>query len=184
MDRGEPGANDYALAWLRMAIGVVFLIFAQYKVLGSAFIFGGGFEGWIHRFLQDGAYPFMVPVLHDLVLPHARFFAYLASYGELCIGLAFLAGVLVRPASFCALTYMLALLFSSNYPGEHAAFWQYFGASLNHLVFALCFVAFGMSNSERVWSVPAYFRRKYRSGDGSGAGEPRAFYAASNTFGK
>lgn len=178
MERGEPGANDYALAWLRIAIGVVFLIFAQYKLLGPAFIYRGGFEGSIHRFLQDGVYPFMVPVLRDLVLPHARLCAYLVSYGELCIGLAFLSGLLVRPASLCGFAYMLALLFSSDYPGKHAAFSQYFGISLSHLMFALCFVAFGISNSERVWSVPAYFRRKNRAGGGS------ANYAATNTFGK
>jgi len=184
MDRGEPSSNDYALAWLRMAIGLVFLVFAQYKVLGHTFIYGGGFEVWIHRFLRDGAYPFMVPVLHDLVLPHSRLFAYLVTYGELSIGLAFTLGVLVRPASFCGLTYMLALLFASNYPGEHAALWEFFGASLNHLVFALCFVAFGMSNSERVWSVPAYLRRKHSARDEYEVTSPEVYSAASNTFNK
>lgn len=181
MDRGEPGANDYALAWLRIAVGILFLIFAQYKVFGHNFIYGGGFEGWIHRFLRDGVYPFMVPVLHDLVLPHRLFFAYLVSYGELSIGLALTLGILVRPASFCALTYMLALLFSSNYPGRHAAFWHYFGASLDHLVFALCFATFAISNSDRVWSLPSYVRRKSRAG---GSDADRPFSAASNTFNK
>src|SRR5438034_10756901 len=32
----------------------------------------GGFQGWIKRFLADGAYPFMVPVLRDFVLPRSE----------------------------------------------------------------------------------------------------------------
>jgi uncharacterized membrane protein YphA (DoxX/SURF4 family) len=184
MSRGEPTANDYAIAWLRIAIGMLFLIFAQYKILGSNFIYGGGFEGWIHGFLRDGVYPFMAPVLRDLVLPHARFFAYLVTYGELCLGMAFTFGILVRPASFCGLFYMLALLFSSNYPGPHAPLWEYFGASLNHLVLALCFLSFGTSNAERVWSVPNYLRRRRRSREGSDVGPANSYYAAPNSFGK
>ena len=184
MSRGEPTANDYAIAWLRIAIGLLFLIFAQYKILGNNFIFGGGFEGWIHRFLQGGAYPFMVPVLRDFVLPHSRLFAMAATFGELCLGLSFTFGILIRPASFCGLFYMLALLFSSNYPGQHAPVWEYFGASLNHLVLALCFLSFGMSNAERVWSLPNYLRRKYGSREGSDVGPTNSYYAAPNTFGK
>ncbi|MDE3137641.1 MAG: DoxX family protein [Acidobacteriota bacterium] len=184
MGRGGPTANDYAMAWLRITIGFLFLIFAQYKILGSAFIYGGGFEGWIHSFLKGGVYPFMTPVLQNLVLPHARFFAIAVSYSELCIGLALTFGILVRAASFGGLVYMLALLFSSNYPGEHAPVWEYFGASLNHLVLALCFLAFGMGNAARVWSISNYVRRKYGSQRGPDTDGVTAYYAAPNSFGK
>jgi hypothetical protein len=51
-----------ALAGLGIAVGAVFLIFGEYKVIGTQFTLGGGFQYWIGRFLQDGAYPFMVPV--------------------------------------------------------------------------------------------------------------------------
>jgi uncharacterized membrane protein YphA (DoxX/SURF4 family) len=70
------------------------------------------------------------------------------AYGELAIGVALVTGILVRPASVCALIYMLTLLFASNYPGEHAVLWQFFGASLNHLVLAFRFGAFVLGNSE------------------------------------
>jgi thiosulfate dehydrogenase [quinone] large subunit len=50
---------------------------------------------------------------------------------------------------------MLTLLFSSDYPGSQAAFWQYFGASLSHSVFALCFAAFLVGRADKVWSVKA-----------------------------
>ena len=134
--------SSLALAALRIAVGILFLIFAEYKVFGTQFTLHGGFEFWINKFIQDGAYPFMVPLLKAVVLPHARLFAFMAAYGELAIGIALSAGVFVRAASVFGFSYMLALLFSSNYPGPRAAFWQYFGASLDHSVLALCFLAF------------------------------------------
>lgn len=129
------------------------MIFGQYKVFGTQFTLHGGFQFWINRFLEDGAYPVMAPVLRSFVLPHATAVAFLVAYGELAIGLALLLGVCVRPASAFGLVYMLTLLFSSNYPGPHAPLWQYFGASLDHSVLALCFLAFLMGRSDAVWSL-------------------------------
>ena len=154
--------NARALAGLRVAVGVLFLIFAEYKVVGAEFIRGGGFQFWINRFLADGSYPFMVPILRDFVLPHAKLFAYLVAYGELAIALALVLGVLVRTASVCGLVYMLALLFSSNYPGAHAVFWQYFGASLDHSVLLLCFAAFAFGNADQVLSLRPRGTRVHR----------------------
>lgn len=146
-------SNTRALAALRIAVGILFLIFAEYKVFGAGFIRGGGFQYWINRFLQEGSYPFMAPVLKNFVLPHATPIAFLVAYGELAIGLALVLGLLVRPASVCGFIYMLTLLFSSNYPGPHAVFWQYFGASLEHLVLAMCFAAFALGNPEEAFSA-------------------------------
>src|SRR5258708_34922346 len=138
----ESLRNTKALAFLRICVGVFFLIFGQYKVFATQFTLHGGFQFWINKFLEGGAYPFMVPVLRGIVLPHATAIAFLVAYGELAIGVALLLGVLARPASVCGLLYMLSLLFCSNSPGAHAPFWQYFGASLVHSVLALCFAAF------------------------------------------
>ncbi len=46
----------------------------------------------------------------------------------------------------------LSSLFSSDYPGSHARLWQYFGPSLSHSVFALCFMSFLLGKSETLWS--------------------------------
>ena len=148
--------NTITLASLRISVGILFLIFSDYKVFGTEFIWGGGFQFWINRFLVEGAYPFMVPVLERLVLHHAAAIAFVVAYGELSIGLALIVGILVRPASSCGLIYMLTLLFSSNYPGPHAAFWQYFGASLDHSVLALCFAVFIFGEADRVLSIRSY----------------------------
>ena len=148
--------NAKALAALRIAVGLLFLIFGEYKVFGTQFTLHGGFQFWIHRFLDGGSYPFMAPVLRGFVLPHATPIAFLVAYGELAIGSGLVVGVLVRPASLCGLVYMLTLLFSSNYPGAGAPFWQYFGASLDHSVLALCFAAFLLGNSEQRWGIRAW----------------------------
>ena len=144
--------NALALAVLRIAIGVLFLIFAQYKVFGTQFTLHGGFQFWINRFLEDGAYPFMKPILKNFVLAHATPLAFFVAYGELAIGISLVTGILVRAASFFGLIFMLSLLFSSNYPGPQAPLWQYFGASLDHSVLALCFLTFLIGRADAALS--------------------------------
>lgn len=163
--RSDPGTrNTDALALIRIGVGVLFLIFAQYKVFGTTFTLHGGFQFWINKFLEGGAYPFMSPILRGFVLPHATVIAFLVAYGELAIGVSLLLGILVRSASICGLIFMLTLLFSSDYPGAAAPFWQYFGASLSHSVFALCFGAFIIGRADSAWSVAA-LRRNRRSSE-------------------
>jgi len=158
-DRGAD-RNALAIAGLRIAVGALFVVFGQYKVFGTQFTLHGGFEFWINRFLQNGeAYPFMVPVLQGLVLPHATVIAFLVAYSELAIGLALIFGILVRTASAFGLLYMLALLLSSNDPGAHAPLWQYFGASLDHSVLALCFLAFVVGQSDERLSLRRFLAR-------------------------
>src|SRR5882757_1637973 len=145
--------NALALAVLRIAIGVLFLIFAQYKVFGTQFTLHGGFQFWINRFLEDGAYPFIKPILKNFVLAHATPLAFFVAYGELAIGISLVAGILVRAASFFGLIFMLSLLFSSDYPGPQPPLWQYFGASLDHSVLALCFLTFLIGRSDVTLSL-------------------------------
>ena len=160
--------NARALAILRICVGVLFLIFGQYKVFGTTFTLGGGFEGWIDRFIAHGsAYPFMVPVLKGFVLPHKTAIAFLVAYGELAIGIALVIGMLVRTASVFGLIYMLALLFSSNYPGPSAALWQYFGASLDHLVLAMCFATFAIASVAPAYSLGKMLRPRVPLGRAS-----------------
>jgi thiosulfate dehydrogenase (quinone) large subunit len=148
-----PDRNARALAVLRIAVGVLFLIFGEYKVFGTQFTLHGGFQTWITRFIEHGAYPFMVGLLKGFVLAHPVPIAFLVAYGELLIGIALVTGILVRSASICGLIFMLTLLFSSDYPGAGAAFWQYFGASLSHSVFALCFATFLAGDADRVFAL-------------------------------
>ena len=152
--------NAQALAFLRIAVGLFFLIFGEYKVFGTQFTLHGGFQFWINRFLEGGAYPFMAPILRGFVLPHATPIAFLVAYGELAIGISLVSGILVRAASACGLIFMLTLLFSSDYPGPAAPFWQYFGASLSHSVFAVCFIAFLFGRTDEIWSLGNQLKKR------------------------
>src|ERR1700743_205590 len=141
-----------ALAFLRIAIGLLFLIFAQYKLTSIAFV-EHGMAAYVGHFIQNGCYPFMLPLLTKIVLPHAIFFAALVAIGELLIALSLITGVLVRWASVGGLVMMLLYLFCADYPGSHAPFWEYFGASLEHNVLALCFLTFLIGNPAPVWAL-------------------------------
>jgi thiosulfate dehydrogenase (quinone) large subunit len=169
MTHPKAGGSRTLIAFgaLRIGVGVLFLIFGEYKVFGTSFTLGGGFQGWINRFVHDGAaYPFMLPILRHIVLPHATPIAFLVAYGELAIGVALVLGIMSRVASACGLVYMLALLFSSNYPGAAAPPWQYFGASLDHLVLAMCFAAFVIGDPDQVPALGSHlWRRRPQASD-------------------
>jgi uncharacterized membrane protein YphA (DoxX/SURF4 family) len=158
--------NSQALAALRIAVGVLFLIFAQYKVFGTEFTLGGGFQYWINLFIREGgAYPFMVDVLKGFVLPHGTLIAFLVAYGEMAIGVSLVTGILVRTASVFGAVFMITLLLSANYPGPNVPIWRYFGASLEHSVFLLCFVTFIVSDPASAASILA--SRRWRASRGS-----------------
>jgi uncharacterized membrane protein YphA (DoxX/SURF4 family) len=148
----EVTQQSKALASLRIAIGLLFLIFAEYKLTSSKFIWGG-MASYIGHFIEDGCYPFMKPFLTNVILPHAVFFGAIVSITELLIALSLITGILVRWASIGGLMMMLLFLFSSNYPGAQAPFWQYFGASLDHSVLALCFLTFLIGKPDTVWAL-------------------------------
>jgi uncharacterized membrane protein YphA (DoxX/SURF4 family) len=141
-----------ALAFLRISIGLIFLIFAEYKLTSTRFI-RIGMAQYIGQFLNEGSYPFIRPLLRNIVLPHSVFFGTIVSISELLIALSLISGNLVRWASVGGLTMMLALLFSSNYPGPRAPFWEFFGASLDHSILALCFIALLIAPSNHRWAL-------------------------------
>jgi uncharacterized membrane protein YphA (DoxX/SURF4 family) len=147
-----PSQQAKALAFLRIAIGLLFLLFAQYKLTSTKFIWGG-MASYIGHFIEQGSYPFLQPFLRNVILPHAVFFGAFVSITELLIAVSLITGVAVRWASLGGLIMMLLFLFASNYPGPHAPFWQYFGASLDHSVLALCFLAFLIGNPNTTWAL-------------------------------
>jgi uncharacterized membrane protein YphA (DoxX/SURF4 family) len=141
-----------ALAFLRISIGLLFLIFAEYKLTSTKFIWGG-MATYIGHFIDQGCYPFMRPFLQELILPHAVLFGSIVSISELFIALSLITGILVRWASLGGLTMMTLFLFSSNYPGSQAPLWQFFGASLEHSILSLCFIALMIGPSNRHWAL-------------------------------
>jgi thiosulfate dehydrogenase [quinone] large subunit len=145
-------ANATALSLLRISVGLFFLIFGQYKVFGTEFV-RVGFRDYVNAFIREGAYPFMVPALQWILTHAATCMGLAVGYGEFLIGISLLFGLFSRVASLFGLALMLAMWLSGGYPGPHAAFWMYCGASLNWSVFAICFVVLAASHPEDVASV-------------------------------
>ena len=144
--------NAVVLAMLRIAVGFFFVVFGQYKVFGSGFVHFG-FHAYVEGFIRDGAYPFMVPVLRWILVHAATPMALAVGYGEFLIGVSLLIGLLSRVASLFGCALMLAMWLSGGYPGPHAAFWMYWGASLNWSVFVICFAVLAAGHPEEVASV-------------------------------
>lgn len=141
-----------ALAFLRIAVGLLFLVFAQYKLRSTQFI-RHGMATYISHFIQNGCYPFMRPFLKNVIFPHAEFFGAVVAITELFIAFSLITGVLIRWTSLGGLMMMLLYLFSANYPGANAPLWEYFGASLEHNVLALCFLTFLIGKPDTVWAI-------------------------------
>ena len=59
---GLEGANEsnaIAMAILRIAVGLFFVVFGEYKVFGTEFTLHGGFQEGVKSFMSSGsAYPF------------------------------------------------------------------------------------------------------------------------------
>src|SRR5271157_3063669 len=97
------------IAAVRIATGIMFLFFGEYKIVGPAFAYGG-FEGWIHQFVdQDMAVGFYKAFLVKFVLVHPVLCARIVGGGEFAIGLSLVLGIFVRPASVAGAIHMISL---------------------------------------------------------------------------
>lgn len=176
MDRApEIGAKTIAAA--RIATGIIFLFFAEYKIAGPAWAHGG-FESWIHQFVnEDTAVGFYKAFLVNFVLVHPVLCARMVAWGELAIGLSLVLGLLVRPASVGGVILMIALALSTWYaPGHGAAMWKYFGANLDHISLLFLFVIFYATRAGDVWGLDG---RRNRSDEKSISGFGQSRHSSS-----
>jgi uncharacterized membrane protein YphA (DoxX/SURF4 family) len=149
----HPISAPKAIAGVRIATSVFFLLFDEYKLAGPGFAHGG-FQGYLHDFIAKEAVGFYRPVLSGLVLPHAVTLGYVVGAVEIFIGLSLLLGLWVRPASVVGALYMVNLTLATWWgPGHAAPFWRYFGAELDHLPLLLLFVIFYATDAGRVWGL-------------------------------
>ena len=144
-----------------MATAVFFLLFGQYKVFGPGFAHGG-FQDYLHGYIQGSAVSFFRPVLAGLVLPRAVFFGYMVGVVELFIGVSLLVGIYVRLASAMGALYMLCLTLATWWePGHGVPVWRYFGAELDHLPLLFLFIIFYVADAGQAWGLDG--RRQLRA---------------------
>jgi len=111
-----------------------------------------GFQFWINRFLEDGAYPFMTPILKNFVLAHATPLAFFVAYGELAIGVS-LFRESGASSQFFRIVFHAESAFFFQLTGNDAPFWAILWSIADHSVLALCFLAFLIGHAEAKLSV-------------------------------
>jgi thiosulfate dehydrogenase [quinone] large subunit len=151
------------LAVLRIVVGAWFLK-AVWTKLTVAFAWGVvpylavsprylGFQPKrVAEFATGNPVTWYKQFLEDTVLPHARLFAHLQSYGEAVVGLALLLG-------FCiGLTALIGLLLTLNY--GLATQWMSFGQQGFHVLLITSMIIFLGARAGRVWGLDGLILRK------------------------
>jgi uncharacterized membrane protein YphA (DoxX/SURF4 family) len=150
----SAGIAARTIAAARIAVGVMFLFFGEYKIAGPEFA-QVNFLVWVRGFLdQEQAVGFYRAFLEKYVVTHPWFWARLIGWTEFAIGVCLVLGLQVRLASVAGAVHMLNLSLATWYaPGHGAPLWRYLGANLDHNSLLLLFAVFFASNSSAVWSL-------------------------------
>jgi uncharacterized membrane protein YphA (DoxX/SURF4 family) len=143
----NTGSSSIWMAVARIAVGVMFLFFAQYKLMHKDFAHGG-YEGWVKPWAENSSLHFYRPFLR-FTLKHPVIFGYATGVVELLIGLSMLLGKWVRAFSVIGALFMLNLTIATWYlpPGSPA--WQYLGRELDHIPLLLLFIIFWAHDAGR-----------------------------------
>ena len=142
------------LAVVRIAVGVIFLFFAEYKIFGSEFVHGG-FQKYVGTYVdQHQVVSWLRPTLTRYVVPHPFLWARIVAWSEALIGVSLVLGLWVSWSSLGGAVYMLALTLSTWYaPGHGAPAWHYFGNNLDHIPLLMLFLIFLAFGAGHTWGL-------------------------------
>jgi uncharacterized membrane protein YphA (DoxX/SURF4 family) len=157
----EGSRARVAVALCRIATGIFFLLFGEYKLASSEFAQRTFPQHWLQEFIDSGTVRFYHGFLSGVVLPHHTFFGYLVGVIELFIGVALVVGLWVRIACLLGALHMINLTLATWWePGHNLPLWRYFGAELDHLPLLLLFVMFFAVDAGRWGGVDGYLSRR------------------------
>src|SRR2546423_2266469 len=140
-----------AMALVRMAVGIMFLFFAEYKFASPEFAHGG-YAKYVANYVDASAVSFYKLFLR-LTLRHPVVSGYAVAVAELLIGLSMLLGYKVRVFSLAGALFMLNLLLCTwNAPGP-GAYWRYLGNEIDNLAMFFLFVLFFVHRAGEVWGL-------------------------------
>jgi thiosulfate dehydrogenase [quinone] large subunit len=159
-NRNEAFIGGKAIACARIATGIIFFLFAEYKIAGSEFT-PSGFQRWVGGWVKQGqVVGFYKPVLVNIALAHPVLCARLVAWGELGIAISLILGLWVRPTAIGGVILMINFILSTWFaPGHGAPVWQYLGANLDHIPLLFLFVIFYATRAGDVWGLDGRFRR-------------------------
>jgi thiosulfate dehydrogenase (quinone) large subunit len=139
------GTSSVAMAVARMVVGIMFLMFAQYKLLGRDFAHGG-YEHYVSGYEQVTAVGIYKPFLRA-TLQHPVASGYAVGVAELLIGLSMLLGLWVRPFAIIGGLFMFNLLLCTWVLPHGSPLWKYFGNELDNIGLLLLFILFFAHNA-------------------------------------
>jgi uncharacterized membrane protein YphA (DoxX/SURF4 family) len=155
----DQSAPAKTIALTRIATGLLFLLFGEYKIAGPAFAHGG-FQQYLQGYIQTDAVSFYRPFLAHVVLPHAVFFGYVVGILELWIAVSLLVGLWVRATSVMGALFMLNLALASWWaPGHGVALWRYFGSELDTIPLLFLFLIFFATDAGKTWGLDGTLRK-------------------------
>ncbi|HEU5414835.1 MAG TPA: DoxX family protein [Candidatus Angelobacter sp.] len=149
----DTGISSISMALARIAVGIMFLFFAQYKLMGHEFAHGG-YEHYVTGWLDSTAVGFYKPFLRA-TLQHPVSSGYAVGLAELLIGLSMLLGFWVRPFAIVGVLFMLNLLLCTWVLPSGSPMWRYFGNELDNIGLLLLFVLFFAHNAGRTLGLDA-----------------------------
>jgi uncharacterized membrane protein YphA (DoxX/SURF4 family) len=139
------------LALARIAVGVFFLFFAQYKLASPDFAHAG-FAKYVNGYIQSSAVSFYKPFLQKTV-QHAVASGYAVAVAELLIGISMVLGLKVRFFSLLGALFMFNLVLCTwNAPGPGPA-WRYLGNQLDNIPLLCLFLVFFMHRAGETWGL-------------------------------
>ncbi len=151
------------LAAVRIATGVFFLFFGEYKLADSVFASTSFPQQWLKEFISQGAVSFYAAFLQKVVLPHHVFFGYAVGAVESFIGISLVFGLWVRAASVLGVLHMINLTLATWWePGHNVPRWRYFGNELDHLPLLFLFLIFFTAKAGRTWGLDGVLHRRQR----------------------
>jgi len=154
---GQSTALSRTIATTRVATGILFLLFGEYKIATPEFAYKG-FPQYLQGYVQGSAVSFYRPVL-ALLEPHAVFFGYVVAIVELAIAASLILGLWVRPLSVVGALFMLNLFLASWWePGHGVALWRYFGAELDTIPLLFLFLIFYAAHAGQTWGLDGRMR--------------------------
>ena len=130
------------MAVARIVVGLMFIMFAQYKLFRPEFAHGG-YEKYVTGYVQETSLHFYKPFLRA-TLHYPVFSGYAVAVAEMLIGVSMILGFWVRPFAIVGAFFMLNLLLSTWYLPAGTPAWRYLGNQLDNIsmffLFALFFV--------------------------------------------
>ncbi|HEX7287207.1 MAG TPA: DoxX family protein [Candidatus Angelobacter sp.] len=151
MPAKDSGQSSTSMAVARIVVGIMFLFFAQYKLMGRDFAHGG-YEKYVSGYEQVTAVSAYKLFLRA-TLQHPVASGYAVGVAELLIGLSMVLGFWVRPFAVVGALFMLNLLLCTWVLPAGSPPWKYFGNELDNIGLLLLFVLFFAHNAGRTLGI-------------------------------